>query len=117
MLWAVCVVIGLVNPPAELPNSVTLELVPNPDKLPSVLEGKGRITLKDEFVGVVFVGSLVGADQFAKIPGVFDPKTGTWTASLFVAAGDYECWAILTTKDANGKRTESKSKIVKCKLR
>ena len=76
--------------------------VPNPGGAPSTLEGKGPFAVDpmETLMSVNFNASLVGGMQ--STTGLAATNQGKWSGSLLVAAGKYESFGALVTKDKAG---------------
>jgi hypothetical protein len=90
-------------------DSITINTAtPNPNNTPQTVKEDGTYTLTDDFASLSGMAKNTKTMQINQI-GATVGKDGqgnlTWTATLQVVAGNYDCYGMLGTKDNNGKLT------------
>jgi len=73
------------------------EATANPNNIPNRLDEKGTYNLgQNEFFLVIFgCAKLTGTNQTTTVDARTDQQNKTWSATLQLAAGEYECYGAL----------------------
>ncbi len=117
MLDAVCILLMLVDPPADPPDPITIEVIQQPPgNKQRLVEGRGIVAQKDAAIRIEFKARLLRPGfemQITSWRANYDPKTGAWSYQFSLVPYEHEFWAELVTRDANGKEKVTESKKVK----
>src|SRR5262249_39559493 len=82
------------------------DATPNPNKQPQTVKEDGTYTLSDTFASLAGLAKNTKTMQLNQIGATIGKDNQgnlTWTATLQVVAGNYDCYGMLGTKDNNGK--------------